>query len=374
MILTPAIALAGGGEGKSRPLLLKGLYWLKTFIDSSAVAGKDRSYIEQPKQCWSVELRTEATEASQRMTASWHVDDQNHGSFTSRTNSGFSTSIGGWVGYRGYGLGLSKELTGGDGSSFSFSATGGSFGINLRINSYHSSQPEVEGYGQVGSEKEVVDKMMIDIDDPIRVRTVFLDGYYFFNGKYFSYAAAYDQSLIQRRSAGSLVAGLMYFHSRVSYDDQSNWPLVWSTNEIGRVKLTQANLGAGYAYNWVPARGWLVSGMVMPMLTLYNRTKIHTYDLVTNSGRSLFDMTEAEIFNYLLIDPTGGSVDLKPLDIESTGNRISWNVDARLSLVYNWQRTYMRVYGHFNRFRYSNDDNNGRLTDWHVYASFGYRF
>ena len=47
VMLMPAVAFAGDGEGKQRPWLLKGLYWVKTLIDSSAVAGKDRSYIEQ---------------------------------------------------------------------------------------------------------------------------------------------------------------------------------------------------------------------------------------------------------------------------------------------------------------------------------------
>ena len=61
VMLMPAVAFAGDGEGKQRPWLLKGLYWVKTLIDSSAVAGKDRSYIEQPKKPWAVELRSEAT-------------------------------------------------------------------------------------------------------------------------------------------------------------------------------------------------------------------------------------------------------------------------------------------------------------------------
>ena len=372
VMLMPAVALAGDSEGKQRPLLLRGLYWLKTLIDSSAVAGKDRSYIEQPERPWAVELRTEATQSSLKMTSSWRLDAQNYGWLTARTNSGFSTSIGAWAGYRGYGFGLSKELTGGDGSTISFGAMGGSFGINLHINSYRSSQPQVEGFMQSGAEREISDGML-DMEDPIHVRSLFLDGYYFFNGKRFSYAAAYDQSLIQRRSAGSLVAGLMYFHSRVAYDDESNWPLVWSTNETGRVKFTQANIGAGYAYNWVPARGWLVSAMVMPMLTFYNRMKVYTYDVLTVDGRSLTSMTDEEFVDYFM-NKGIEDVELKPIDEESTGNRISWNVDARLSLVYNWARTYLRVYGHYNRFTYANDDNDGRLTDWHVYATLGYRF
>lgn len=150
VMLMPAVAFAGDGEGKQRPWLLKGLYWVKTLIDSSAVAGKDRSYIEQPKKPWAVELRSEATQTSMKATSSWYLDEEYNGSTTSRTDNGFSTSIGAWLGYRGYGFGLSKELTGGDGSTISFGAMGGSFGINLRINFYRSSQPELQGYHKAG--------------------------------------------------------------------------------------------------------------------------------------------------------------------------------------------------------------------------------
>lgn len=373
LVLMPAVAFAGDGEGKQRPFYLKGLYWLKTLIDSSAVAGKDRSYIEQPQRPWAVELRTEATQTTMNSTSSWYSSDENHGATTSRTDNGFSTSIGAWLGYRGYGFGLSKELTGGDGSTISFGATGGSFGINLRINSYRSSQPVIQGYSMAGDNTAHFQET-VEMEDPIYVRSLFLDGYYFFNGKRFSYAAAYDQSLIQRRSAGSVVAGLMYFHSRMAYDDQSNWPLVVLANEEGRVKFTQANIGAGYAYNWVPARGWLVSGMVMPMLTFYNRMKSYNYDIIFGDGRDIYDLSKEEFFYYLGDDDAYKSVELKEREVKTTSNKMSWNFDARFSVVYNWNRAYMRAYGHYNRFRYDNGDSDGRLTDWHVYASFGYRF
>ena len=373
VMLMPAVAFAGDGEGKQRPWLLKGLYWVKTLIDSSAVAGKDRSYIEQPKKPWAVELRSEATQTSMKATSSWYLDEEYNGSTTSRTDNGFSTSIGAWLGYRGYGFGLSKELTGGDGSTISFGAMGGSFGINLRINFYRSSQPELQGYHKAGDWAQQFQETL-DMDDPIHVRSLFLDGYYFFNGKRFSYAAAYDQSLIQRRSAGSLVAGLMYFHSKMAYDDQSNWPLILLTNDEGRVTFTQANIGAGYAYNWVPAKGWLVSGMVMPMLTFYNRMNSYTYDILTQDGRDLFQLSDEELEHLYEDEEAYRSVVVKESGVNSTRNKVGWNFDARLSVVYNWKRTYLRVYGHYNRFRYDNDESAGRLTEWHVYASLGYRF
>ena len=68
MLLMPLTAFAGDGDAeKKQPLIVKGVMWLKTLIDSMAVATVDRSYIEQPKKAWAVELRTEATESMLKM-------------------------------------------------------------------------------------------------------------------------------------------------------------------------------------------------------------------------------------------------------------------------------------------------------------------
>ena len=222
LALVPLMAMAEGGEAKKdQNFVVKGLMWVKTLIDSMAVANVDRSYIEQPKKPWAVEVRTSAGQSSLSMTADWSVEGVMDGNVTAKTDNGFSTSLGAWIGYRGYGFGLSKELTGGDGSTLSFGAMGGSFGINLRIGSYHSRMPDVTSYFS-DNEGVTRDVTRMELDDPIRVRSLFLDGYYLFNGKHFSYAAAYDQSLIQRRSAGSFIAGLMYYHTSVAYDGDQN--------------------------------------------------------------------------------------------------------------------------------------------------------
>lgn len=374
MSLMPLAASAEGGEAKkSQNFVTKSLMWVKTLIDSMAVASIDRSYIEQPKLPWAVELRTSISQSYMKVSSDWPLPEGNTLKFDALSDNGFSTSVGAWVGYRGYGFGLSKELSSGSGSTLSFGAMGGSFGINLRINSYRSHQPEVSIDVDVAGEK-FSDRDKVDLDDPIDVRTLFIDGYYMFNGKHFSYAAAYDQSLIQRRSAGSLVAGLMYFHSKMAYDDQSNWPLILLTNDEGRVTFTQANIGAGYAYNWVPAKGWLVSGMVMPMLTFYNRMNSYTYDILTQDGRDLFQLSDEELEHLYEDEEAYRSVVVKESGVNSTRNKVGWNFDARLSVVYNWKRTYLRVYGHYNRFHYDNDESAGRLVEWHVYASLGYRF
>ena len=351
-------------ESKKQPFILKGLYWVKTLIDSSAVRGVDRSYVEQPKRPWAVEVRTDASETTLKMHTDIEYEDDIMGNMTSVTKNGFSTSLGAWVGYRGYGLGWSKELTGGDGTTFSIGATGGSFGINLRINSFRSNMPEftftTDDHGQ-----QYKERYHEEIEDPIKIRSFFLDGYYLFNRKHFSYAAAYDQSLIQRRSAGSLMVGAMYHHASVDYSDDSNWGWVYYMQGVGKLKFTQASIGVGYAYNWVPARGWLVNVLAMPTLALYNRTTLYDY--------TIYYISDKETVEEALEDPDT-VFELEEETSNKTPNKVTWNFDARVSVVYNWKNTYLRVYGHFNRFTYGSDITWGRLYDWKVYAALGIRF
>lgn len=352
-------------SAKGKPTLLQPLYWVKTLIDSSAVATVDRNYIEQPKKPWAVEARSSVSHSVLKMEADWSFEDFMEGRITAKTDNGYPVSLGLWAGYRGYGFGYSKQLSG-DGSTFSLGAMGGSFGINMRISSYRSSTPYVTYLFASGGEVDA-DEGHVPMDDPIRIRSFFLDGYYMFNSKRFSYSAAYDQSLIQRRSAGSFMAGLMYYHTRVAFDDDACWPMVLLMKSIGKLKFTQANIGAGYAYNWVPARGWLVSAQVMPMITFYNRSSLTYYDILDEHGHSIFQEEESDI-------DWNGNFTVVENNEDTTGNRVSWNFDARLSLVYNWSNCYLRVYGHYNRFRYKNDDGLGWLMDWTGYASLGIRF
>jgi len=353
-------------EAKGKPILLQPLYWVKTLIDSSAVATIDRSYIEQPKRAWAVEARTTLNQATLKMETTWEDEIIGNSTLWSKSNNGLSTSVGLWLGYRGYGFGYSKEIGKTTGSTVSFGAMGGSFGINLRINSYRSDMPDIYFDEESITSYDTDDDRL---EDPIKVRSFFIDGYYLLNGKHFSYAAAYDQSLIQKRSAGSIVVGGMYYHSRADYSADSNWLLTLLLKSVGKVKFTQGSIGIGYAYNWVPARGWLVSAMAMPMLTFYNRTTKYIYDIYLYNP----DMEDTDdIEDYLFDDKTRFIVTDERE--EKTGNSVKLNFDARMCVVYNWDRWYLRVYGHFNHFRYGSDLVTGRITDWTAYASLGFRF
>ena len=213
-----------------------------TFIDSMSVRGVDRRYIDAPENPWQLIARGNVSQTIVSMSTHGVMAGEEYSAkpYLKTTPSQY---IGLWAGYRGYGLGYTVNVGGDKGSYLTFGATGGTFGINVRIHSFNNSNPNFnlntnlipEGLEDTWNE--------VHLTDPIHVRTVIADGYYMFNGKKFSYAAAYDQSVIQKRSAGSLMAGLMYNYTHIDYSSDSNGDLIYMTEGLGRVKLWQGSAG-----------------------------------------------------------------------------------------------------------------------------------
>lgn len=329
---------------------------LMNWVDSSAVRGKDPQYISIPEKAWAMELRTDLNNSYLDLVAKDHMIE-GIDYWGSKTHSGPTMSVGAWLGYRGYGLGISKAIVGGgDIKALSLGAAGGNYGVNLRMKEYRSNTPKVRVKGKIGDE-DYYEEMVWETEMPFNIRSLFLDAYYMFNRKRFSYAAAYDQSAKQLRSAGSLVAGAMFYTSQVAYENKENYLLISMMNGVGKLRFTQASIGAGYAYNWVPASGWMVNAMVVPMVTLRNRLKMYTYEVKYG-------------------DPEKGeeSFILVPSGAHSYTNHIDLNADMRLSVSHQWQRSYVRVFSHFNHFRFRKENNHGHTSDWTVYGAFGYRF
>lgn len=343
-----------------------------SFIDSMSVKGLDRNYIDAPAKPWQVIVQGNLSQSDLRMKAvidGNELFDESFGDITWKPHikTKLSSYVGVWAGYRGYGIGYSR-IVGGDNSSFlKAGAIGGAYGVNLKIHNFKSNSPSVRMYGVMGDDWQEY-TMEYPLFDDIRVRTLFFDAYYLFNGKRFSYAAAYDQSVIQKRSAGSFMAGMMYFHSKVAYNNTDDPDFIMFMNDVGKMKQDQASVGAGYAYNLVPCKGLLVSTMAMPMVTFYNRYRAWKYDSNFREYmvelRKNPDMEEPETDEELRIWEMGRV---------TQHGRITLNFDARLSLTYNAGDWFLSTFGQFNTFSYRHGTSKGRLNDWFVNASVGVR-
>lgn len=355
-----------------------------TFLDSMSVNGLNRNYIDAPKRPWQIILRGNINQSELKMFAKTDKAEDvmplmvGELTWEPRIKTVPSSYIGFWAGYRGYGFGYSWNIGGDDGRILSFGATGGCYGVNLRIHWFETDEPHVYLKGtllwDITDEGEMMFQPLeydqeMEVGSPIKTRSLFLDGYYLFNKKC-SYAAAYDQSVIQKRSAGSLMAGAMYFHSSTDYDHDYNADLIMLMNDIGILKTDQVSVGVGYIYNWVPAKGLLISAMAIPMVTFYNHHKMYLFD------SNLKDAMQNEGWVDALDIPDGDykirRADKNP-EVSKNSN-IQLNFDARLSITYEWnERLFINAYGQFGNFRYKTDHISGRLNDWYVNAALGIR-
>jgi hypothetical protein len=270
-------------------------------------------------------------------------------------------------------VGYTVNVGGDKGGTFTIGATGGAYGINVRIHSFENDNPDLNLESDLIGEENIDAWKKVQLTDPIHVKTVIADAYYLFNGKKFSYAAAYDQSVIQKRSAGSLMAGLMYNYTHIDYATDGNGDMVYLMQGLGRVKLWQGSVGAGYAYNWVPARGLLINVMAMPMLTFVNKLKAYGYS--TNVEELLEDpycwnpdLTDDEWDDWFY-----GQLRINHVGDETYNSGLSLGFDARMSITYNFGRFFFNAYGQFNNIRYHYDTTKGYLYDWFVNTSIGIR-
>ena len=343
-----------------------------TKIDSMSVKGLDRRYIDAPERPWQVIVRGNVMQTIVSMNTQGSIAGQEYSAkpFLKTTPSQY---IGLWAGYRGYGIGYTFNVGGDKGSYLTFGATGGAYGINVRIHSFDNSNPNFNLNSDLIPEEAEDAWKQVQLADPIHVRTIIADGYYLFNGKKFSYSAAYDQSLIQKRSAGSLMAGFMYNYTHIDYASDSNGDLIYLMEGLGRVKLWQGSVGVGYAYNWVPARGVLINVMAMPMLTFVNKLKAYGY--ATNVEDLMEDpmFWDPDISNEDWDEWFYEKLHITPMGDKTFNSGLSIGFDARMSLTYNVGNIFFSAYGQFNNIRYHHNSTTGYLNDWFINTSIGIR-
>ena len=96
-------------------------------------------------------------------------------------------------------------------------------------------------------------------------------GYYTFNHRRFSFPAAFTQSYIQLRSAGSWLAGISYQGGSIKTNSglkerNPNAPEV-------SINIGHIGIGGGYGYNWILGKKWLLHFSMLPTVVVYNRNK-----------------------------------------------------------------------------------------------------
>ena len=358
------------------------------YLDSKARNKVDTNYIEVPAKPWRAILRYKENSVDvdyfQRLdfpeynqSAEWELCFE----------PPRASSIELWVGYRGTGVGLSLSLAKNAGRYFSFSSTGAKYGLNFRLRHFNTSTATftAKGYedGKLTEEYEEKNNML----SPVWIRSAYINGYYVFNGRRYSQAAAYNQSVIQRRSAGSFLLGATWYQSSFDYSDIRNALFMLIGHGLHRIKVHQANIGFGYGYNYVPTRGLVINAMVMPNVSVYNRVKVYKYDFNYNLAEAVpvddygqWDgqarrWANGESYKPIYMAKGGEKLDYWDLESETDYSPLSFNIDLRFGIAYNWRNYFIGIQSQLNRFSYKNNKDNCkvRLLDGYARASFGVR-
>lgn len=361
--------------------VLRNLGKLGAFIDTMTVRGIDPSYIEVPQKPWQLILRyntndmhmTSRTKIDQEQLAARGLEGELNWETTIKPMA--TTSVGAWIGYRGYGLGYSYSFNKQQGQDFAFSATGSNYSVSIHLRRFKTSEMGVHvwGYDEDGTVDETFDGESFD---PLTIHTTMVNGFYMLNSKRFSHAAAYDQSVIQRRSAGSLVLGAAWFYQSLDYVSNLNAMLIQYVDNIGRIQVYEGSLTVGYAYNWVPVKNLLVNVTALPMITFFNQAKTHLYEsnydvflepgTPSPDGKKPFPEDE---YDYSWMD----DITVYKTDTKTKHGNVSINFDARASVTYQLGNYFLNVYGQLSHYRHHLDDNKLRNSEWSVNASIGIR-
>ena len=378
----------------NRKTLMGRLHQVQEYLDAKARKKVDANYIEVPDKPWRVMLRYKESLIDVDYDNSLiEPKTGDHMDWKLHFQPPVATSIGFWVGYRGTGISYSFPITKKAGRQFSITSTGAKYGFNFQLRRF-STNEAVLSY-QLTEGGKVIEEVNDEsgyLNAAAWIRSVYLNGYYVFNGRRYSQAAAYNQSVIQRRSAGSLLVGATWYQSSFDYGDMENKMMIFLANNVYRIKLHQANIGVGYGYNWVPCRGLVVNAMAMPTISVYNRVKVYKY----KSNYDFFGETAGITDDYgewnkethmwangkeqkpLVLDIDEGydwtdDVDLWGEEEDTTYSMLKLNVDLRLGIAYNWKNWFIGAQAQFNNFNYSKDACKVNLFDAYARISLGMR-
>ena len=195
--------------------------------------------------------------------------------------------------------------------------------------------------------------------DGIKVQMAGLNVYYIMNHKQFSLPAAFSQSTRQLRSAGSWKFGFSITRHQIDIDyNKLNQQIpggISQEMEQDKLKYMDYSLSAGYAYNWVPKKNWLVSVDFAPALG-YKRTSRNVW-MTEQAGdtpaEELPNRYEAVMFHR--------------------GN-FNFNVTGRLALVWNNARNYVGaslVVHNFN-YRYKELSMHNTFLTFNLYTGMNF--
>ena len=181
----------------------------------------------------------------------------------------------------------------------------------------------------------------------VKMKMANLAGYYVFNHRRFSYPAAFTQSYIQRRSAGSWLAGLSYQGGSIETTDELKERLRVGEQSSGlrnpndpdvNIHIGLLGIGGGYGYNWVLGKRWLLHFSMLPTFVIYNYNHMTVNGECRNAKHFSFGMIfnerAAVVYNFSPRYFAGATLTMSNsfYDNDVTVNQNKWRARAFVGL------------------------------------------
>lgn len=290
----------------------------------------DTAYIGRPDARWTIKYRGNLSGADMRTTS---ITDgvQNRSRVTADCRGTLSMAVA----YRGLGLGVAVNPAKFAGKCKDFEYNLNSYSNRYGFDVVFLSSKTYHGYKAADAERIDIHKGQISQN------ALNLNFYYAFNYRRFSFPAAFSQSYIQKRSAGSWMIGVSFDGSKTELNDMT-------------IRLNEFAVGAGYAYNLVIARHWLCHLSALPTMTIYSHDYTKTLTSADEDNAPSATSTVRHDMKYHF-----------PSAI----------ITGRGAVVYSWRNKFAGATAVYNYSVAGNEDHlKVRRNKWRVRMFFGFRF
>lgn len=220
----------------------------------------DSSYIMRPTTKWTVVARLNVSGAK---LESEGVDNGQH--FKAEMKADYKSTLSVAVSYLGISLSAALNPAKLMGKYSDFELNLNSYGKRFGFDVIYQNAHNFTGW----HDTDGMERVELP-EDMLSVKTLNVNAYYAFNSSRFSYPAAFSQSYIQLKSAGSFLLAVsgQGQHAKLSARPDVDW-----TEEMN-LKMTNIGIGAGYGYNYVPSQGWLLHISGLPTFIVYSKTSM----------------------------------------------------------------------------------------------------
>ena len=255
----------------------------------------DTLFITRPQTKWTLVGRLNVSGAKIEAEG---IDNSHH--FNSEMTADYKTTVSLGVSYLGLSVNMSLNPAKLMGKYHDYEFNINSYGKRYGFDFIYQDARNFSGW----LDWEGMERMKLS-EDIMKVKILNLNAFYTFNNHRFSYPAAFSYSYIQRRSAGSFL---------LAASGQGQRGTINGT-EVTKFQMTNIGIGAGYGYNWVPSRGWLLHISSLPTFIIYSNTSLTFGDsriplhyhfpeviitgrgaVVHHSGRTFYGMSM--VFNF----------------------------------------------------------------------------